>query len=315
VTRIHLDTDFGGDPDDACAMALLLGWPDVELVAVTTNLDEGGRRAGCAHALLELAGRADTPVAAGAGASSTTRQRFDSTWGDGRYWPTSVAPRPGPPGAALDLLHQSISSGVTVVATGACTNLALLEVMRPGALAGADVSFTGGWLGLTDPEMPPWGPEMDWNVQCDTTAAAIVAAAGASLTLANLAVSVGAHLRRTDVPRLAAAGPLGALLARQTLTAAAETNKAALARAHAALPEDLLNFHWDPVTAAVGLGWPGARLKSVSLRAQLDESGILRFVPAPDGVPTRVLESIDAEAFREAWLESVERASARRREG
>ena len=37
--RVHVDTDFGGDPDDACAVAMLLGWPDVEIVGITTNLD------------------------------------------------------------------------------------------------------------------------------------------------------------------------------------------------------------------------------------------------------------------------------------
>ena len=44
--RVHLDTDFGGDPDDACALVMLLGYPDVEIVGITTNLDSGGRRAG-----------------------------------------------------------------------------------------------------------------------------------------------------------------------------------------------------------------------------------------------------------------------------
>jgi hypothetical protein len=28
--RIHLDTDLGGDPDDASALAMLLGWDGVE---------------------------------------------------------------------------------------------------------------------------------------------------------------------------------------------------------------------------------------------------------------------------------------------
>jgi inosine-uridine nucleoside N-ribohydrolase len=37
--RIHLDTDIGGDLDDLCALALLLGWPDVELTGVTTVLE------------------------------------------------------------------------------------------------------------------------------------------------------------------------------------------------------------------------------------------------------------------------------------
>jgi inosine-uridine nucleoside N-ribohydrolase len=33
--RVHLDTDFGGDTDDACALAMLLGWPGVEVVGIT----------------------------------------------------------------------------------------------------------------------------------------------------------------------------------------------------------------------------------------------------------------------------------------
>jgi hypothetical protein len=28
--KVHLDTDFGGDPDDACALAMLLGWSGID---------------------------------------------------------------------------------------------------------------------------------------------------------------------------------------------------------------------------------------------------------------------------------------------
>ena len=38
---LHLDTDLGGDPDDVCALALLLGLDDVGLVGITTNLEDG----------------------------------------------------------------------------------------------------------------------------------------------------------------------------------------------------------------------------------------------------------------------------------
>src|SRR5919202_2195853 len=171
--RLHLDTDFGGDPDDACALAMLLGWPDVEIVGITTNLDAGGRRAGCVCHFLELAGRVDIPVAAGAGASLTTLQQYESTWGDTRYWPEPVTPRPAAPGAAIDLLARNLGRGATVVAIGAFTNLALLEVSRPGSLAGAAVVATAGWLGRLPPGFPDWGPEMDFNVQCDTRAGGI----------------------------------------------------------------------------------------------------------------------------------------------
>src|SRR5829696_6389037 len=85
--RIHLDTDLGGDTDDVCALAMLLGWPGVELVGVTSTIDPQGLRAGYLQYCLELAGRADVPVAAGAAASMTTRKRADPIVADERYWP------------------------------------------------------------------------------------------------------------------------------------------------------------------------------------------------------------------------------------
>jgi inosine-uridine nucleoside N-ribohydrolase len=65
MTKLHLDTDLGGDIDDLCALAMVLNWPDVELLAVTTNSDDQGRRAGYTRYALRLAGRDDIAVAAG----------------------------------------------------------------------------------------------------------------------------------------------------------------------------------------------------------------------------------------------------------
>jgi hypothetical protein len=80
LVRIHLDTDLGSDTDDACALAMLLGWPGVELVGITTAVDPGGRD--------------DIPVAAGAEASLTTLRCPGSIPDDQRYWPATIPPRP-----------------------------------------------------------------------------------------------------------------------------------------------------------------------------------------------------------------------------
>ena len=66
---IHLDTDFAGDTDDAAALAMLLGWPDADVVGITTTADPDGSRAGYVQTMLALAGRDDIPVVAGAGAA------------------------------------------------------------------------------------------------------------------------------------------------------------------------------------------------------------------------------------------------------
>ncbi len=183
--RIHLDTDLGGDPDDACALAMLLGWPGVELVGITTTIDPGGQRAGCVAHCLDLAGRDDIPVAAGAGVSLTTLRRADPRTDNERYWPSTLTARPSPPGAALDLLSHSIDQGATIIGIGPYTNLALLEVARPGSLGRVPVVVMGGWTQAPSAGLPAWGPERDFNVQWDTHAAEIVAAA-AKLTLVAL---------------------------------------------------------------------------------------------------------------------------------
>lgn len=305
--RLHLDTDLGGDPDDACALAMVLGWPGAELVGVTTTADPDGRRAGCVAALLGLAGRPDVPLAVGAGASMTTGEPMGDLPDDERYWGRKVAPRRTPPGAALDLLADAVEQGATIVAIGPATNLALLETLRPGSLARVPVVLMGGWTGPLDDDLPRWGADRDWNVRCDTRAAEIVAAAAADLTLVPLAVTLRAPLRAVDLPRLRAAGPLGALLARQARAYAADQDKGGLGRAHRGLPDDLLNIQHDPLTCAVALGWPGVTVEDVRLRTVLD-GGALRFERAEQGQPTRLVTAADGDAFGAAWLEAVDTA-------
>ncbi len=147
---------------------------------------------------------------------------------------------------------------------------------------------------------------MDFNVQWDTRAAEIVAAT-AQLTLVPFAVTFKAPLRAVDLPRLRASGPLGTLLARQSAAYAQETGKAGLGQAHAGLPDDLVNLHWDPVTCAVALGWTGVVVEELRLQA-LVEDAVLRFQPHPDGRLTRVVVDVDGARFTETWLAAVEAA-------
>jgi inosine-uridine nucleoside N-ribohydrolase len=303
--QIHLDTDLGGDPDDACALAMLLGWPDVELVGITTTIDPEGVRAGYVAHCLSLARRDDIPLAAGASASLTTL-RLAQPYRDERYWPKAAAPRPSPPGAALDQLHRSVEQGACIVGTGPLTNLALLEVARPGILRNVPVVVMGGWIQPPAEGLPAWGPEMDWNIQWDTRAAEIVATAS-RLTLVTLPATLEAHLRASDLPRLRSSGPLGELLARQSEAHGQRLKMAELGRAHAGLPDDLVNFHYDPVTCAVALGWAGAIVREMRLRPTLHDR-ILRFEPDATGPVVRVVVDVDGADFTRRWLAAVEAA-------
>jgi inosine-uridine nucleoside N-ribohydrolase len=147
---------------------------------------------------------------------------------------------------------------------------------------------------------------MDWNIQCDTKAA-IMLADHARLTMVPLPIALKAHIREAHLDRLAASGPLGALLARQTKAHALEHGMAEIGRTNSCLPDDLLNFHYDPVTCAVALGWPGASMKELSLRPVF-ERGALRFEPTPSGRRIRVVVDIDGDRFAENWIAMVEAA-------
>jgi inosine-uridine nucleoside N-ribohydrolase len=304
--RIHLDTDLGGDTDDTCALAMLLGWSGVEITGITTVADPGGRRAAHVAYLLRLAGRYDIPLAAGADVSSKTLGRAHPV-DDERHWPAYITPRPSPPGAALDLLGASFDSGASLVAIGPYTNLALLEISRAGSLNRQPVVVMGGWVQPAAPGLPQWGPDMDFNVQWDTRAADLVAAT-AQLTLVTLSATLSAHLRRVDLPRLRAAGPLGQLLAQQSEAHGQVYQMGKLGREHSGLPDDLLNFHYDPVACAVALGWSGAAVADMRLRP-VWRDGVLFFQPHPEGRPIRVVLDVHGAAFREAWLSAVEAAA------
>jgi inosine-uridine nucleoside N-ribohydrolase len=308
--RVHLDTDFAGDTDDAAALAMLLGWPDCQIVGITTTADPDGARAGYVHYFLDLAGRSDIPVAAGAGASLTGKPMGELPDHDA-YWGSAVVePARSPLGTAVELMVASIELGAMVIGVGPYTNLALLETAHPGALGRTRVVLMGGWIGPPRAGYPLWGPERDWNVQCDTTATALVFDAASDLTLATLPGTIGAQLRTTDLGRLEASGPIGRLLARQARAHAADLRLAELAGAHPALPDDLLNFQWDPVACAVALGWPGATIESLRLRVVVEDD-VLRFEVADDGKRVDAVVDVDGRAFADAWLTAIERADAR----
>jgi purine nucleosidase len=302
---VHLDTDLGSDTDDLCALAMLLGWPETTVTGVTTCTDPGGLRAGMTAYALELAGRAEVPLAAGAeGTLAPPMVPFELP----DYWPEPIVPRPSPPGAALDLLADSVEGGATVVAVGPWTNLALLEAARPGLLGRARVVVMGGHVPAAGPGLPSWGADQDFNIQQDHQAARAVLEA-CDPVVVPLSATAQVHLRAADLPRLRAAGPLGALLADQAEAHARDHGTLELGRAWPGLPDDLLNFQHDPLACAVALGWEGARVEEVPVRLAVG-GGRLRMTEAAGARPLRVVTAVDGPAFADAWLAAAERAAA-----
>ena len=302
--RIHLDTDLGSDTDDLCALAMLLGWPDVELVGVTTAIDPGGQRAGFVEHALALAGRSGAPVAAGAGGSLG---ELITPVVIPDYWPEPIPGRPSPPGAAVDLLAASAASGATVVAIGPYTNLGMLEASRPGLLASTRVVVMGGHVPAMPEGLPPWGRDQDFNVQQDSVAARIVFERCDPLVV-GLAPTHRVHLRRRDAERLREGGPLARLIADQGELHARDNGREELGREWPGLPDDLLNFQYDPLACAVAAGWDGVTIEELPVTLR-DAGSLLEMRVEEGGRLMRVVTEVDAERFHRDWFEAVLRAS------
>lgn len=109
-------------------------------------------------------------------------------------------------GIALDLLDQSIEQGAA--------NRCHWTVHQPRSTRGdstrplgqVPVVAMGGYEAPPEKGLPPWGPEQDWNVQCDTRAAEILIESASDLTLVTLAQTLKTHLRRAHLRRLRGSG-------------------------------------------------------------------------------------------------------------
>ena len=301
---LHIDTDLGGDMDDLCALAMVLRWPGADLIAVTTNQDNDGKRAGyCRHAL-DLARRSDIPVAAGADASLDCFRLYAGLPDEAAYWPEPVPALPGPMDSALDLLAHSIEQGALICGIGTYTNLAFLERRNPGILQRANLFLMGGYVFPIRAGFPQWGNEMDWNVQNDIGSAKLVFE-NANPTVIPMTMTMETALRRAHVPALQRGDALAQLIARQAGAFEAEYNNAKQFADCAAVPRDIINFQHDPLACAIALGWrEGVVIEELPLVFEVDEGWLVERVD-PAGKPTRLVTQVDGARFSEHWVEVV----------
>jgi purine nucleosidase len=305
MTKLHLDTDLGGDIDDLCALAMLCKWPGVELSAATTNQDDRGTRSGYVRYALNLAGKPGIPVAAGADASLDCYRFFPGLPDENRYWPEPIPPAPGPLHKTLDLLQCSIEDGAIVAGIGAYTNLALLEERNPGSLEKANLCLMGGHVFPVPEGFPHWDYTMDWNMQIDAQSALLVLERANPL-LVPMTVTLQTWLRRADLTALRQAGPVGHLITRQA-EAWAEDHRmeTRFGQTCSGLPDDTINFQHDPLACAIALGWrDGIEIDEIQVLSEIRD-GWLRQRVDPAGKPTRVVTQVDGAKFADFWLKLV----------
>jgi inosine-uridine nucleoside N-ribohydrolase len=212
TTPIVLDCDPGHD--DAIALLLALASPEVELLAVTTvhgnqTLPKTTRNA---LRVLELAGRTDIPVAAGADRPLVRDLHVaDHVHGEsGLDGPELPEPSVEPvPQHAVDLLAERIVPGTVLVAVGPLTNVALLLARHPDAAAKLrSIVVMGG--AIAEGNMTP---AAEFNIWADPEAAQRVFHSGTDVTMVGLDVTHAALLTPAWAERFRATGRIGVFVA------------------------------------------------------------------------------------------------------
>jgi inosine-uridine nucleoside N-ribohydrolase len=185
-TQILLDCDPGHD--DAIALLLALGSPELEIIGVTTVAGNQTLEKTTANALrvLEHVGRGDIPVAAGADRPlvrdiHVAANVHGETGLDGPDLP----PAQGKPVEqhAADFLAERIAPGVVLVPTGPLTNVALMLARYPGVRPERIVLMGGS---IAEGNVTP---AAEFNIWADPEAAARVFTSGIDLTMIGLDVT------------------------------------------------------------------------------------------------------------------------------
>jgi pyrimidine-specific ribonucleoside hydrolase len=215
-----LDCDPG--IDDMIAILVACASPEIELLGVTTVGGNAGLATTTrnARAVLNLAGRPDIPVAAGAARSF---MRAAAGAGDihgtdglgGVHLAESQAPLD--PRHAVEFLAAAIAGAaepVTLVAVGPLTNVALLYALHPDLAATLDrLVIMGGSIGAGNTT-----PAAEFNIWFDPEAAYRVLTdpglpSRVPTTLVGLDVTYRTALETDDLAALRAAGRIGGLAA------------------------------------------------------------------------------------------------------
>lgn len=185
---VFLDTDIGDDIDDALALALALQSPELNVLGISTVLQDGPKRAALVWRILELYGRTEIPVGIGAELPLLAPPRTGSV-----RQAELLRPQDALPAAkrhnGLELLIETCMRApakVTVAAYGPLTNIAL--ALRAEPLLREHIERIVLMNGVF------FRPGLEYNTKMDPEASAIVYSSGIPVTTVGLDVTMQCQL-------------------------------------------------------------------------------------------------------------------------
>jgi inosine-uridine nucleoside N-ribohydrolase len=289
-TPILLDCDPGHD--DAIALLLALGSDELVVRGVTTVAGNQTLEKTTANAIrvLELVGRGEIPVAAGADRPLVREPRVAANvHGEtGLDGPDLPPPQGAPsPQHAVDFLAERLD-GATLVATGPLTNVALLLARHP-AVRPDRIVLMGGAIAEGNVT-----PAAEFNIWADPEAAARVFSSGIDVTMVGLDVTHQALVTHAHAEELRGAGRVGAVIAE-------------LLEFYGVFHDEVYGFDGSPVHDAVAVAYliDPTLLETAHVNVQVDcESQLCRGRTVVDlwrrtGLEpnAQVATGIDAERF------------------
>lgn len=200
--ELLIDTDIGGDVDDALALALALESPELDIVGLTTVYLANEWRSGVIRRMLTTYGREDIPVALGADRPLLGRWDDSLLPAGGQSADTHGAPSVG--AADFIIAQCEARPELVLVPIGPLTNMATALIKAPHVIRRHPVVMMGGMVTRARPE---------WNILCDPEAARILFESDMDITMIGLDVTEQCRFTEEDIRRVKSTGsPKTALL-------------------------------------------------------------------------------------------------------
>lgn len=294
--KVILDTDIGGDIDDALALALLLNSPEIELRGITVCYRDVLRRAALACYQTQVWEKSGIPVAVGC--EAPILGHWDPSH---RALQADVIPKefvfsPQPQHAVHFLIDQVMKSDekITLCAIGPLTNIALALLIEPRISQKAELILMGGMIGETRPARP------EWNILCDPEAAQIVFPSDIPLKMVGLDVTESCQFSQKHLDLIRDTGNIRTHFLHQLLL---------IFRQYFTF----LPYLHDPLTAACCI-WPDVlhfekRQVQIETKGQYSRGMTLDcssfFHDKPEGRRVEVAVSVRKDLFLERLMERI----------
>ena len=194
MKKVIIDTDIGGDIDDALAVALALNSPELDVIGITTVFENTLLRAKLAKKLLQVFNRSDIPVIKG------VEKPIINDWDRSLIPPQVKAVREeievNENINAVDFIVEKIMNSaepVTLITIGPLTNIAGAIIKEPGLKDKTRIYMMGGMYSQAFPE---------WNIYCDPEAGRVVFDSGIPITMVGLDVTLKCKLGKKSLDKI-----------------------------------------------------------------------------------------------------------------